>query len=220
MNDEQPPTGIDPDDDDSESRAALAPFAAILGSAAVWAEPPAELEALVLERVRVAAAPGTVAPARSPARTRSAVARWVLPAVAAAAAVAFAAGFVIANRDDDGGRTAMADVELVGTELAPDASASGEVVDSGAGYAITIRVEGLPPAPEGEYYEGWVQAPDGAMVSVGTFHMRSGDDAVVLWSGVKIGEYSTLIVSEHVEREPMDTALSVLLAGPIQRFET
>ena len=42
-----------------------------------------------------------------------------------------------------------------------------------------------PPAPEGQYYEGWLHDTDsGDWVSVGTFHMRGGDGRVVLWSGV------------------------------------
>ena len=70
-------------------------------------------------------------------------------------------------------------------------------VDRGAGYAIRLDMAGLPPAAEGEFYEGWLRADDGEMVSVGTFHMRSGDSDVVLWSGVRIAEYHTLIVTEE-----------------------
>ena len=215
MNDEQPPDRPDSDAEESESRAALAPFAASLGSAAVWSVPPDELEALVLERVRAAAATNSVAPAASPARVRGVISRRLLPAVAAAV-VAFAIGFAIANRSDDDAN-AMADVQLAGTELAPTASASGDVVDRGAGYAIRLDMVGLPPAPEGSYYEGWLRADDGEMVSVGTFHMRGGDGSVVLWSGVRVAEYSTLIVTEQVERSPDDSHDQVVLEGEIER---
>jgi hypothetical protein len=224
MNDEQPPYGTDPDTDESESRAALAPFAAALSSAAVWAEAPAGLEALVVERVRAAsdAAPtvAAVAPDAPPRWARGSIGRRMLPLLAAAAAViAFSAGFAIDHiGNDDGGEAApVADVQLTGTELAPDASASGHVVDSGAGYAIRLSMDGLAPAPEGEYYEGWLRADDGAMVSVGTFHMRGGDGSVVLWSGVRIAEYDTLVVTKQVERSPDDTSDQILLEGHIER---
>ena len=46
MNSERPTNGIDTPDDDAEFRALLTPFAGVLGSAAVWADPPAELESL------------------------------------------------------------------------------------------------------------------------------------------------------------------------------
>ncbi len=211
---EQPPHGTDPDADESESRAALVPFAASLGSAAVWSDPPDALEALVLDRVRAATATDPVVPETSRSRVGVAIARRVLPAVAAAV-IAFSIGFAIANRSDDD-VDAMADVQLAGTELAPSASATGNVVDRGAGYAIRLDMDGLPPAPDGSYYEGWLRADDGEMVSVGTFHMRGGDGSVVLWSGVRVAEYSTLVVTEQMERSPGDPHDRVVLEGQIE----
>src|SRR5215207_6615227 len=185
MNSERPMNGIDTPDDDSELRALLEPFADVLGSAAVWADPPAGLESSIVEQVRA----GRAQPARSLAPPRSIRSRrrvWAVPATAAAAAVlAFGAGLLVAGGGDDDDEAAFAEVDLVGTDLAPDASAPGEVVDRGAGYAIRLDMTGLPPAPEGEFYEGWLRAEDGELVSVGTFHMRSGDSNVVLWSGVR-----------------------------------
>ena len=32
---------------------------------------------------------------------------------------------------------------------------------------------------------------------MGTFHMRGGDDTVVLWSGVPLAGYPTLVVTRH-----------------------
>jgi hypothetical protein len=73
-------------------------------------------------------------------------------------------------------------------------------MDAGAGYSITINVAGLPPAPDGEYYEGWLHdEASGDWVSVGTFHMRGGDSRVVLWSGVPIDRYRQLVVTTEVE---------------------
>src|SRR6266508_4089420 len=114
MTNEQPPYGTDPDADDSESRAALAPFAATLRSAAVWAPPPDGLEALVAEKVRAAVTEHPDAVPRSDNGVpraigrRGSFAKRLLPAVAAAA-VAFSVGFAIANREDDH-TNALADV--------------------------------------------------------------------------------------------------------------
>lgn len=223
MNSERPTNGIDTPDDDAEFRALLAPFAGVLGSAAVWADPPPDLESTILAQIReTSAAPDeSLAPVRSigSRRPRS---RWV-PAMAAAAAVlAFGAGLLVAGgTDDDGDVAAIADVDLTGTDLAPEARASGEVVDRGAGYAIRLDMAGLPPAAEGEFYQGWLRADDGEMVSVGTFHMRSGDGDIVLWSGVKIAEYPTLLVTEEQERSGTAEASDrVVLEGPVELRQT
>ena len=72
----------------------------------------------------------------------------------------------------------------------------------GAGFSISIHVAGLPPAPEGEYYEGWLHdTQTGDWVSVGTFHMRGGDGRVVLWSGVPLGRYKELVVTVRGREE-------------------
>ena len=70
---------------------------------------------------------------------------------------------------------------------------------------------------EGSHYEGWLRADDGEMVSVGTFHMRGGDGSVVLWSGMRVAEYSTLIVTKQVERSADDSHDQVVLEGEIER---
>jgi len=221
MNSEQQPTnGNDQSDDDErhdvEYRAALEPLAATLRGGAVWAQPPSGLDSLIVADIRAASA----RPVSTPPPLRSFAGggrrRLFVAAVAAAAAVAaFAAGFLVADRDDD--VQPVADVALVGTALVPAASASGDVVDRGAGYAIRLKMAGLPPAPDGSYYEGFLRAADGEMVSVGTFHMRGGDGAVVLWSGVRIAEYPTLVVTEQLERSPDEATGPVVLEGPLQR---
>ena len=145
---------------------------------------------------------------------------WLRPglAIAAAALVAFAAGALLTGGDDDErSREPIADVELSATELAAGASADGTVADAGAGYSINIDVAGLPPAPDGEYYEGWLHDEEtGDWVSVGTFHMRSGDSRVVLWAGVPIARYGELVVTSEVEGAANGHG-EILLAGPLQR---
>lgn len=215
MNSERPTNGTEIPDDDTELRAQLAPFAGVLGSAAVWADPPADLESSIVEQIRANRVPDRiVAPSRSIGSRRR---LWAVPlTAAAAAALAFGAGLLVADGGDDD-VAAIADVDLSGTDLAPDARASGDVVDRGAGYAIRLDMAGLPPAPEGEYYEGWLRADDGEMVSVGTFHMRNGDSPIVLWSGVKIAEYDTLVVTEEQERSGAEASDRVVLEGAVER---
>jgi hypothetical protein len=214
MNSERPTNGTEIPDDDTEFRELLAPFAGVLGSPAVWADPPADLESSIVEQIRATPVPGRIA---APIRSSGSRRRWVVPlTAAAAAAVAFGAGLLVADRGEDD-VAAVADVDLTGTALAPDARASGDVIDRGAGYAIRLDMAGLPPAPEGEFYEGWLRADDGEMVSVGTFHMRNGDSPIVLWSGVKIAEYDTLIVTEEQERSGAEASDRVVLEGAVER---
>jgi hypothetical protein len=200
-------------DDPTSAEAALERFGATLRSAAVWERPPDDLADRVVARVGALRdgdghAGTTSAAAASPvsldaARGRRRRASWLWPALAAAAAlvVAFAAGALLFDDDDDQ-RTLepIASVELTPTDRGGDASAEGSVVDAGAGYAINLEVAGLPAAPEGAYYEGWLHNEDsGDWVSVGTFHMRNGDDRVVLWSGVPIADYRELVVTAETE---------------------
>lgn len=221
MNSERPTNGNDqlPHDngrDEMENRAALEPLASTLRGAAVWAQPPAGLDSMIVADIRAASAPlGAMPPSR---RLAAGGRRRLLVAAAAvaAAAVAFTAGFLFADRNDDDAQP-VADVALAGSALVPAASATGVVVDRGAGYAIRLQMAGLPPAPDGSYYEGFLRADDGELVSVGTFHMRGGDGAIVLWSGVGIADYGTLVVTEVVERSAGEATGPVVLEGPLQR---
>jgi hypothetical protein len=212
------------------SGAALERFGTTLRGAAVWELPPDDLADRIVARVgalrdgdgHVVSSP---APAPSPVeldagRGRRRAASWLWPVVAAAAAlvVAFAAGALLFD-DDDGGQRSLepiAAVELTATDPGGAATAEGSVVDAGAGYAINLEVAGLPAAPEGGYYEGWLHNEDsGVWVSVGTFHMRNGDGRVVLWSGVPIAEYRELVVTAETEGEgagPGDAVLTGELA--------
>ncbi len=183
-------------------------------SAAVWERPPDDLADRVIARVGALRAGdghvgSTNAAAASPveldaARSRRRRASWLWPVLAAAAAlvVAFAAGALLFDNDDGGQRSLepIASVELTPTDRGGDATADGTVVDAGAGYAINLQVAGLPAAPEGAYYEGWLHnESSGDWVSIGTFHMRNGDGRVVLWSGVPIADYRELVVTAETE---------------------
>jgi len=199
---------------DDESAAALERFGTTLRSAAVWEQPPDDLADRIVARVgalragdgHVGNMPAAVASAveldaARPGRRRASR-LWPVLAAAAALVVAFAAGALLFD-DDDGGQRSLepvASVELAPTDRGGDATAEGSVIDAGAGYAINLEVAGLPAAPEGAYYEGWLHNEDsGVWVSVGTFHMRNGDGRVVLWSGVPIADYRELVVTAETE---------------------
>jgi hypothetical protein len=180
---------------------------ALLADEAVWAVPPADgLDRLLTE---LAVPTSTVIPLTPRAGERPAPAhraRWRTAVAAAAAAVAvFAAGLMLGNAGDDSGQAASPDADdppvaefsVRGTSAAPDAAADVEVFDRGAGYALILQTRGLAPAPDGSFYQGWLRSPAGEQVSVGTFHMRGGDDIVVLWSGVPLSGYPTLVVTRH-----------------------
>jgi hypothetical protein len=204
----------------------------MLGDEGVWAEPaPGGLDALLAAieaeagpadsrpPVAPAAEPGVPAeapltpgrprhaPARPPARTR----RLALVMAAAAAVVLVAGVAAVVLR---GGGGAGREVAIAGTELAPDASATATVENTSSGVAIALDVRGLPPAQPGTYYQAWVKGPDG-LVTVGTFHVREGDDTVELWSGVELDDYPTLTVTIQREGEGQESSGQVVLSGRI-----
>jgi hypothetical protein len=167
----------------------------ILRQAAVWAKVPEELEERVL------------AEALGRRRARPRRNQWLL---AAAAVVALAVGaglFAWLSGDEP-------HAELAGTALAAGSSAEAEVRDTPSGVEIRLYVDGLPPAPEGSYYEAWVKGERGS-VAIGTFHLREGSDDIVLWSGVDLDDYPAITVT--LQREDAGPASSgrVVLAGEV-----
>jgi Anti-sigma-K factor rskA len=144
---------------------------------------------------------------RRPARRRLAL----VAAAAMVAVAAGAAGFIARGASDDGGGR---EVEVAGTELAPDASAVARVEETGSGVAIELDVRDLPPAEPGTYYQAWLKGPDG-LVTVGTFHMQDGDDTVELWSGVPLDRYPTLTVTLQQEGAGQESSGQVVLTAEI-----
>jgi hypothetical protein len=186
----------------------------LLADESVWAAPaPEGVEDLIAAiraepavRPDVEARP-TPASSRRPARRRP-----VVVALAAAAALVVVLGVVgiVARSGDDAGR----EFDVAGTELAPDAAAVATVDERGSGVAIELDVRGLPPAEPGTYYQGWVKGADG-LVTVGTFHLRGGDDTVELWSGVPLDRYPTLTVTLQEEGGGPESSGRVVLSGEI-----
>ncbi len=113
-------------------------------------------------------------------------------AISGTAAAVFAVAFVGLTLWSPDGSVVL--VELDGTDLAPEASARAVVNQTGAGTSIELDVADLEPAPEGAYYQAWMHGESGT-VSIGSFHLRDGSDAISLWSGVDIGRYPVLMVT-------------------------
>ena len=169
----------------------LAALAADLSSPALWAEPPASIEDDLVAAITTEVAAGPVAATATGAPPR----RW-LWAVAAVAFLAggFALGSVVGS-DDDTPEVVGEIFPLTGTELAADADADVELAILRNGLRIILAVDELPPAPEGTFYEAWLHAPDGAVVSAGTFHMRNQTGRIELWAGVTPERYPSFLVT-------------------------
>jgi hypothetical protein len=137
--------------------------------------------------------------------------RLILSAAAGLVILAGALGVLLRAGGDGDGHS----VEVAGTELAPEASAVARVEETGSGVAIELDVSGLPPAEPGTYYQAWMKGPDG-LVTVGTFHLRGGDDSVELWSGVPPDRYPTLTVTLQQEGAGQESSGRVVLSGDIR----
>jgi Anti-sigma-K factor rskA len=221
--------------DDHEDLQANDALDALLARSEVWEDPPPGLEDAVVAAIAVEArntpsSPAPVAgqeapsvgrreapPARRPRRgTGSSGPRRALTLVAAAAVLTLAALgalVVVGGGDDTDEEFAVA---LTGTELAPSASAIAEIESTPLGVKIVLDVEGLPGAPPGTYYEAWLRSEDDG-VSAGTFHLRGGDGAIELWSGVDDPAYSVITVTLQDEGGGAESSGRVVLRGELQR---
>lgn len=168
----------------------------ILAQDVTWSEPPPQVADRLLDAVvshRKAADPVVTPPSR----------RWWWAAAAAgiaAAAVVVAGPLGVFSAPDD--RV----IAMTGTDLEPAASGEVAIRETEAGWWIRLDLDDLPAAADGSYYEGWVWNDEGDGVSIGTFHLRGGDDPVVLWSGVDPAEYPAIWVT--LEDEDGDPAAS------------
>lgn len=143
--------------------------------------------------------------------------RWVGPLLGAAAALLVVAGFSLGARllADDNEVQSDHLVAMAGTDLAPDASAVADILATPLGTRIILDVTGLPPAPEGQYYEAWLRQSPEIGVSAGTFHLRGGDGAIELWSGVLVDDYPLVTVTLQEEGAGAASSGRVVLAGRV-----
>jgi Anti-sigma-K factor rskA len=128
------------------------------------------------------------------ARARPPWGRRVL--LAAAAVVVLGLVGVAGVRLAGGGGAGGTQVALAGTEALPGAHATARLRHEGAGVSVELDAAGLPPAPEGTFYEAWLVGQD-TKVSAGTFHRRGDQDTVTLWLGVDPADYDALTVTRQ-----------------------
>ncbi|MFZ0015378.1 MAG: anti-sigma factor [Acidimicrobiia bacterium] len=174
----------------------------LLGNESVWAQPPGEIEPALL-----AAITGEEI-AVSPMQNQDRKSWWpVYAGVAAVAALVLLIIMAPFGEEPDQGVS----FALTGTGSAADARAEASVGPAEAGWWIRLTVEGLDPAPEGTYYEGWL-SNGRDIVSVGTFHMRDGE-SVVLWSGVPMTEFPELSVTRQEVSAGTRPSADVVMTG-------
>ncbi|HZM32244.1 MAG TPA: anti-sigma factor [Acidimicrobiales bacterium] len=162
------------------------PPSPLLDDPATWAEVSPGLRARTLAAATAAAPAIAVLSARRRRRRP-----FVLAAAAAIVVAVAVAGGVRLTMDR---RPDPTELELAGTDAAPDATASAYLRDEAAGVSIDLDVDGLPPAPDGMFYEAWLVGDTGK-ISAGTFHVREGPGKVTLWLGVDPAGYDALSVT-------------------------
>ena len=179
----------------------------VLAEGAAWEEPPEGVVDGLLATIAGEGHPPTVQPAAQPRRRP-----WLL-ATGAVAAIALLVIGVSSVLDDPIAETVVA---MSGTDLAPAAAGIASLRPTPSGWYIRLDVSGLPAAPEGSYYEGWLWSDDHEGVSIGTFHFRAGADPVVLWSGVNIAEYPAIWVTLEDEGEGPEASDRIMMKGRVE----
>jgi hypothetical protein len=177
----------------------------VLAGEATWVEPPPSVVDALLTAV------AHEDPGSTDGAVGAAPARWPLVVaavgmVAAAVALVFSTISVIDAQQE----TVVA---MEGTELELGAGGQAAVRPTESGWWIRLDLKGLPPAPEGSFYEGWVWSDDGDGVSIGTFHLRGGAAPVVLWSGVEMADYPSIWVTLEKEDEGAEASDLVIMTG-------
>jgi hypothetical protein len=173
----------------------------ILSGDPVWSDPPPEVVGQVTTEIAAGARPNV---RRRPA--------WLGVAVVLSALLVAVLAAAVGLFSED--RTST--VAMSGTELQTTARGEALIRTTGAGWWIRLELDGLPPAPEGSYYEGWMWNEGGHGVSLGTFHFHSDDEPVILWSGVDPAVYPSIWIT--LEAEDGDPAASqrVVMRGRIE----
>ena len=100
--------------------------------------------------------------------------------------------------------------------LAPDATVTASVAETGSGFSIWLRTSGLPAAAPGSYYAAWLVGPRG-IVPLGSFHGRRSGARIELWSGVDPTDYPIFLVTLQAEGGPSTPSTLVVVTGPLGR---
>jgi hypothetical protein len=175
----------------------------LLADPATWSDPPSGIvESVAAE---IGAAHQTSQPA--PRRRR-------LVTVMVAAAVLLVAAFGVAGLIDGPADSTAIGSSLVGTELAAAARGTASLEETPSGWWIRLELDGLAPAPQGSFYQGWVWSQDEG-ISIGTFHLRGGSDPVILWSGVDIADYPSIWITLQAEGSGPAASELVMMRGEV-----
>ena len=182
-------------------QARLDELRAVLGSEVVWEEPPANLGDRIEQEI---GGEQTAAPLR-----------WIW---AAAAAVVLVIGTVAITNLFDGVPPPVAVVSVTGTEWAPGATATADLISFPNGWAIRFDARGLPPAEPGTFYQGWVNNGQ-TSVPIGTFQMRGEPAPIPLWSGVDLHEYRTINITLQQEGAGPESSGVLVMTGTAESFD-
>ena len=206
----------------AEEVAELAHLPALLAEAAEPVDVPTDLEARTFARIEREARDGAEArrTGRAPDARRVGAGLRRMLAVAAgfllvAGAVGLLANLVSGSGDDDG-----TTIRLIS---ATGGAATGEatVRTTPQGRSVELKVEGLPPAPAGSYYECWfvgdgdtLAAPN--RVSVGTFSVPdAGEHTVEMTSAASAARFPKMGVTvEPDDGNPQRTGDKALVSVP------
>jgi hypothetical protein len=179
---------------------------------AVWSAIAAATGVTAVPRPQAVGGPAPTTPAEPPAPAavielrprRSRIA--LLTAAAAIAGGVIGAGVVAVLDDEEGGATVAA-VELAPIENA-DASGTASLIERDGARVLQVDLDA--PALDDGYYELWLLDRDVQdMVPVGLVH--AGRNAVVLPSGLDLGEYPLVDVSvEPLDGNPAHSGVSVV----------
>lgn len=184
---------------DPPDRGHLDGLRALFRQEAMWVEPPARVGDELMREVAASSEPHVIAK-RSPWLAVAVIVGALFVAVAAAAAGLF----------DEPSDIVIA---MTGTDLEPSARGEVEIRSTGSGWWISLETDGLSAADEGTYYEGWMWSDQGAGVSIGTFHLRSDDEPVILWSGVDPDGYPSVWVTLEDEDGDPSASDRVVMRG-------
>lgn len=176
----------------------------LLADPSVWLEPDAELETSVVAAIRAQRPAPSATVTALPARRR----RWSTHVAAALLGAAAAAVIAVAIErsepyvGDDQPVAADANVQLIGTDLAPGFIGAAAVTTESSGVLVRLTMPGLPRREGDAFYEGWLKSCDGQrLVPIGTFHDM---DRAAGWAGVAVDDYPLLTVTAEWAAGPDD----------------
>jgi anti-sigma factor RsiW len=136
--------------------------------------------------------------------------RVVLGVVAAATALAVAAGLVLFGTGTTGERL---HADLAATGLARGASGTATLTQTASGWRVRLDARGLSRLAGGRFYEAWLRDRNGVLVPVGTFNEGRN---VTLWAGVSPKEFTTLTVTRETSDGDQASTGEKVLVGQIE----